>query len=984
MDTASFFKKILPTSGVRFLVEWVATPNRASGGFFKHHPFGEDSADEMAGRANQISAAGGNVYFACASFKEVIYKANKTGHEYPAGRSQDNALYARALWLDMDVGKTDTTHSYPTQRDAGAAVAHLLKSVGLPRPMIVSSGAGLHVYWPLTENVDAHRWTAVAAQLKSVCAHLGVKADPSRTADIASILRPIGTTNPKHGKPVKLLADVDPVNVGDIAAKLADYILANHVHHARHEKLPSLNAALIGEPIEYPPSYPDAILKQCAVMQTFHDRLGNVSEPFWYGVLGVLKTCEGGGEIAHEWSKGHPAYDYDTTQAKMDQWAGGPTTCKKLEAEANLGVCSSCPHNGKVRSPIQLGYRAGPAQEILVPVSNTKTDITDEMDTVKLPENFMWSNRVLSRFVAAKDGDGEGDWVPFSDTLFYPTSRVRDEEGEWSLRIRMSVANHYWREFDLPICLIPDPRGLSRHLGKYEIVVFGAIHAMHMLKDYLKLLMEQNTQLITYDRFGWDDDMFIIGTTGFNAKGEAEKVIVTENVEKSRRDFDNEPVGTVEEWAAIIDEAYNRPNAEKYQFIIATAFASPLIPLADFDNYRGIPVALSGEGGIGKSSICKAAATIYARPEALMVDASEKNGATIQGLFGLASMYNGVPLLMDEMTERDPKDFPPLMYSLSNGLGKIRMTSGGKFADTVKPFSGIKWITSNNNLTDDIYAAEKQQVAEAVEARCFEISGLTKSEMATTFAGTNMKALLEDRLFSHQHGTAGQKYLAYVIANQDTIIHKVRELRHKLGEQADADSRERYYIDTIAFAHVGATVAKRLGLIHWDVNAMTKWAVAHIKSLRRNFWERSAAVEDKISLFFSWLHDSTIVTRKFPDGRPKQGEFEVPAVPVRKAPKARVATSDMKMLVRIDAINEWCAEYNVAPTQFKNQLKQGNYILAERIEYVGKGTNVISGRARCYEMDYKRIVGYTHAVQDGNVSTIVRPDDGVSPKVSQT
>lgn len=980
MDTASFLQKILPTTGIRFLAEWVSLPTHPKGGFFAHFPYSDDDLDAMVAKAHSISAMGHDAYFACSSFKEVQYKINKRGDEYPAGRSQDNVFKAKAFWLDLDVGKPDPTKCYPSQRDAALDVVRLVKEVGLPQPMMVGSGAGLHVYWPLTENLDSSRWLAIASQLKSVCAHLGVKADPSRTADSASVLRPLGTVNIKCGKTVKLLKDADPVPPGALASPLADFILANQVSHTRRDNAPSRNAALMGMgEVEFPPSHAENIIQSCAVMANFHDKLGNVNEPFWYAAIGLLKHCVDGEKVVHEWSAGHPDYDAHVTQAKIEQWTVGPPKCAKLETESGLGVCAKCPKFGKVSTPLQLGYTMEAAQEIEVPVSNLPEGIGAEVSTVKLPEGYLWLNGSLQRMTVDKDGDQA--WEAFSDTLFYATSRVRDEEGEWSLRIRMNVAGHYWREFDLPMMLIPDPRGLARHLGKYEIIIFGPIHAMHMLKDYTKLLMTQNTQLITYDRFGWDDDMFIIGTTGFNKTGETEHVIVTENVEKSRRSFDNTPVGTVEEWAALIDEAYNRPNAEKYQFVIATAFASPLIPLADFDNYKGIPVALSGEGGIGKSSICKAAATIYARPDALMVDASEKNGATIQGLFGLASMYNGVPLLMDEMTERDPKDFPPLMYSLSNGLGKIRMTSGGKFADTVKPFSGIKWITSNNNLTDDIYAAEKQQVAEAVEARCFEIAGLTKAEMATTFAGTNMKELLEDKLFSHQHGTAGQKYIAYVIANQTAIIEKVRELRHKLGHQADADSRERYYVDTIAFAHVAATVAKRLGLIKWDVNAMTKWAIGHIKSLRRNFSERSASVDDKISLFFSWLHGSTIVTRHFPTGRPR-GEVEVPVDQLRKAPKARVATVDRKMLVRIDAINEWCAEYNVAPTQFKDQLKRGNYIVAERHEFIAKGTNIISGRARCFELDFNRVVGYTSVASDGNVSRIIRPD-GVSQEVSQ-
>lgn len=981
MDTSRFFKKILPTTGIRFLAEWVTKPDHPKGGYFIHFPYGEDSDDDMATRAASISAKGGNVYFACASYKEVIYKVTPGGKEFPAGRTQDNAAHMRAFWLDVDVGKDDSDKSYPTQREAAAAVVRLVSEVGLPVPMLIASGAGLHVYWPLTENIDASRWTAVASQLKSICTHLGIRVDPSRTADSASVLRPVGTMNPKHKKAVRLLRDADAGPAGAIAAPIADYILSHHVSHTRRDNVsgPSLNAALIGAPVEYPPSHADEIVRHCAVLANFHDKLGNVAEPFWYAALGLLKHCVDGETLAHEWSSGHPSYDAHVTQNKIEQWTVGPPLCSKMESESGLNLCKLCPHYGKVKTPIQLGHAVPAAHDVVVAIPASQVEATVVDTSVHMPEGYSWRNDTLYRTV---EKDGVAESIPFSDTLFYPLSRVRDESGEWSLRMRMSVSGHYWREFDVPMSLIPDPRGFAKHLAKYEIIIFGITHAMSYTKDYLHSLRKLNVQLITYDRFGWDEDRFIVGSTAFLSNGTTEPVLVTENVEKSRRAFDNTPVGNVTEWADLIDRAYNRPNAEKYQFVIATAFASPLIALANFDNYKGIPVALSGEGGIGKSSICKAAATVFARPEAIMIDASEKNGATVQALFSMASMYNGVPLLMDEMTERSAADFPPLMYSLSNGMGKLRMTSGGKFADTVKAFSGIKWITSNNNLTDDIYSAEKQQVAEAVEARCFEIANLSKAEMDATFAGTDMKDLLEHQLFPHHHGVAAQVYLPYVMKNRNAVINLIRKTRTRLGNDTAAESRERYYIDTIAFAFVGATIAGRLGLIRWDVKQMTKWAIDHLKTLRRNFSERASTSGDKVSSFFSWLHGSTIVTRNFPQGRPKSDEFEVPNDQLRKSPKARVAHADRKMLIRVDAINEWCTESNVSPSQFKELLKREGYILGERLEYIAKGTHVMSGRARCYELDYNRIVGVTTIVTDGKVSKIV-PPDGMSQKVSQ-
>jgi len=972
MDTASFLQKILPTTGIRFLAEWVPQPTHARGGFFAHFPYGDDDLDAMTAKCASISGTGHDAYFACASFKEVIYKVSKNGREFPAGREQDNVHLVKAFWLDMDVGKDDPAKCYPTQREAAVDVARLVREVGLPQPMLVSSGAGLHVYWPLTENLDGKRWMAIASQLKSTCAHLGVKADPSRTADSASVLRPIGTMNPKHGKPVRLLKDAEAVDAGLIAGKLADFILANQVSHTRRDApaASSRNYALMGtHEVEYPPSHAENIIQGCAVMANFYDKRGDVNEPFWYAALGLLKHCVDGEKVAHDWSSGSPDYDAHVTQNKIEQWTFGPPGCKKLETESGLGVCAKCPHYGKIASPIQAGH-VRPVDQV-VQVVDAVTHIPLDLD---LPAGFSWRNGSLSHWVDGKGADDLGSEVPFSDTLFVVTNRVRDEDGTWNLRINMDMAGHYWREFDLPQMLIPDGRGLARHLAKYEIIIFGINHAMEYLKAYSRRLREVDQQMTTYSRFGWDEAKFIVGTTAFTPDGKTAPVLVTDNVINSGKAFDSEPGGDLDAWVDLLDQAYNRPGAEKYQFVIAAAFASPMVPLFDFQNYRGIPIVLSGEGGSGKSSVCEAAATIYGDPKALMTNAGSEGGATLNSLFALASMYNGVPLLFDEITERDSKDFVPLMYTLSNGICKSRMTAAGKFAETAPPFAGIYFGTANVNVTDMLYDAAKKDVSDATSARCFEIGGLSKADMLTTFAGTNMKDLLEHKLFRH-HGMAAQVYLPYLVKNAETIRNKVIELRTKLGGDIDGDSRERFYIDTIAFAHVAATVAKKLGLIKWDVNAMTKWSIGHIKSLRRSFMERSALSEDNISVFLGWLYGRTIVTRNFPRGKTRQEDTEMVMDQLRHSPCARIATKDRRMFVTSHAVAEWCKDHNQVVEKFRDQLKRENYIVAESQEYLGKGTNLHTGRSRCMEFNYAKIVGSTDVEVVGNVARIIRPEE---------
>lgn len=163
---------------------------------FKNTPVA--SVAQALTMAAERSQAGDDVYFACAEYLT------------PDSRKADNAAGARALWVDIDCGEQKAAEGkgYATKDDGMAALPKFHIPAGLPGPThIFDSGSGLHAYWVLSTLLPAAEWKAVALQLKALCKKLGFLADPSRTADIASVLRVPGTLNHKYTppKPVALI-----------------------------------------------------------------------------------------------------------------------------------------------------------------------------------------------------------------------------------------------------------------------------------------------------------------------------------------------------------------------------------------------------------------------------------------------------------------------------------------------------------------------------------------------------------------------------------------------------------------------------------------------------------------------------------------------------------------------------------------------------------------------------------------------------------
>ena len=127
MNTLEFLKRVLPTEG--FYVTTVINQDGRKQGFF-------DSVEELANTCKRLDSTGNNTYFAISSF-------NAKG-----SRRQDNVRATKVIAIDVDCGEGKP---YPSWKEGLVELGNFIKTMSLPKPMIVYSGNGLHVYWVLTE-----------------------------------------------------------------------------------------------------------------------------------------------------------------------------------------------------------------------------------------------------------------------------------------------------------------------------------------------------------------------------------------------------------------------------------------------------------------------------------------------------------------------------------------------------------------------------------------------------------------------------------------------------------------------------------------------------------------------------------------------------------------------------------------------------------------------------------------------------------------
>jgi P4 family phage/plasmid primase-like protien len=97
------------------------------------------------------------------------------------------------------------------------------------------------------------------------------------------------------------------------------------------------------------------ILSNCEFLKFAKENPEKLTEPQWFRMLNILGHADGTGKLAHEYSSlDKKRYDNDSTETKLNAAKGhcGPFTCESVSKA--FDGCGTCPHNGKVRSPISL------------------------------------------------------------------------------------------------------------------------------------------------------------------------------------------------------------------------------------------------------------------------------------------------------------------------------------------------------------------------------------------------------------------------------------------------------------------------------------------------------------------------------------------------------------------------------------------------------------------------------------------------------
>ena len=473
MNTLEFLQRVLPSEG--YYVTTVINTDGRRQGFFK-------TVDELATVCERLDKTDNNTYFAISAYKQ---KGN---------RRQDNVRATKVVAIDVDCGEGKP---FPSWKEGLVELGKFVSDMGLPKPMVIHSGNGLHVYWVLKEELAPEDWKPLAEAMKQAAIAKEFHIDAGLTANSALVLRPVGTRNPKNGNTVKLLVDAEPVESSALTQSLSYYFRAAPAAAEGHTRENSLLQNLAVKQ-DFPPAVGSVVASKCKQIEWAINHQDEVDEPLWYDLIGVAAFCTDPDKTALEWSKGHPKFDEHATLQKLTHWkesASGPATCAKFEIDRPNG-CRGCKYKGKIGSPARLGVQY---QEIDVP-----TEAPDKVaNTVQIPKPF---KRTKDGIKVTID-DTDVDVCKFD---IYPVGYGMDESlGYETVRYHWNRPHMGWQELVLRQAYLTDGnREFATAIADQGIVLYNKRQTEYfqlMLRTYMDELRQIRKMTNLYSTMGWKE-----------------------------------------------------------------------------------------------------------------------------------------------------------------------------------------------------------------------------------------------------------------------------------------------------------------------------------------------------------------------------------------------------------------------------------------------------------------------------------------------
>jgi hypothetical protein len=882
-------------------------------------------------------------------------------------RKADSCLFFRTFFIDLDVGENK---AYANKEEARVALLEFIDETGLPDPVCIDSGGGMHAYWIMDRDIPIEEYLPYAQRFKTfvlskISADAAVMADPSR------VMRCPETFNHKFDPP-------EPTSV--IGNEIHVYDWDEFKEFIGGEQAPVDPFADVRKGLDedtlamkkidnYDWSFQRIAERSlagdgCAQVEYMLVNETTCEEPLWHAGLSIAKFCNDGATAIHEMSSEHPNYSHKETEDKANNFPA-PRTCEWFGANFP-DRCEGCKHRGKIKTPIVLGKvlkefndditEPTTIEPIPAAISDLFENQTDEAEpiretpsTQKVPKfpdflkPFIRGDKGGVYYLPPPKVDKKGavtylDPVEILSHILYPTRRLFSPLDGECMTMHLILPNDGLKEFLLPMKSVYALEELKKTLSFHQVIY--PTKQINNIQDYLvkwsqyminvgkaqQMRMQLGWSAVNNTE-EWKTRSFVIGEREITFEKEFVEAPVSPYIRGVVKHF--KAIGTYERWQESANEL-NRPGFELHAMTCLAGFGTTLM---SYMSTPGVVISLLGRSGCAKTGAMYAGISAFGDPDALSVFESTDNGLTGR-MLGLKNLMFGV----DEIGNKDPKPLSQLVHNVSNGKAKIRMQASVN-AERVTEMSAslIAVLTTNESVYNKFElhkGSPDGEVARLIEFLIEQPNDLKGAD------GAKLGVHIFDA-FKHNYGHAGPKFIVAALETGDIQIKKRIDFWiDRYLTDTGGDSAYRFHQNFVAAVFTAGEIAVDAGIVDYDLERIYAKVIAELNNIKMNVVKVNNT--DFTAILADFMYENMGNTLRIKDGK----VIDEP----RGKLVARVAT-DEPTRVSKDALKEYLGKKKITPREFEKALMESGEMISKsarkHLETGWKATTTIDG-ARVY------------------------------------
>ena len=422
-------------------------------------------------------------------------------------------------------------------------------------------------------------------------------------------------------------------------------------------------------------------------------------------------------------------------------------------------------------------------------------------------------------FFIGTDKDGNEQPPRWICSPLSVVAKTRDaKSGEWGRLLEWHDDDQVRHRWAMPLELLQsDGTDVRRELARMGLSISPGRAQRDLLAAFVQVWTVQSRARCV-ERLGWHGPVYV---TPSESIGQDEEIVVFQNAHAIEPAFSE--AGTLDQWRDTV--AALAAGNSRLVFALSVAFAGALADVAGEDSGG---FHLRGGSSSGKTTALKVAASVWGNPNTY----PRLWRATANGLEGLAALHNDGLLILDELSQIDPKEAGEAAYLLANGQGKARASRTGAARQSAR--WRLLFLSAGEESLTSLMARAGKKANAGQEIRLADIdadagAGMGAFEVLHAQPSPAALALAVKDAAIRYHGAAGVAWLRHIVADRaglaDTIADGIKQFVEEVAPK-DAAGQVLRVARRFALVAVAGELAAHYGLTGWmegeSINAARK------------------------------------------------------------------------------------------------------------------------------------------------------------------